>query len=75
MAYKLIFEERPQSTETSEKPPVKERFGNSGVVSRETPAPYFLAEILYLHKLSLDERREVHKAKLAYGDVRLWQDG
>ena len=41
----------------------------------ETPAPYFLAEILYLHRLSQEERREIHRAKLAYGDVRLWQDG
>jgi hypothetical protein len=41
----------------------------------EEPAPYFLAEILSLHRLSLDERREVHAAKLAYGDVRLLQDG
>jgi hypothetical protein len=40
----------------------------------EEPAPYFLAEILSLHKLSLDERREVHAAKLAYGNMRLRQD-
>ena len=43
--------------------------------SSEEPAPYFLAEILSLHKLGADERREIHKAKLAYGEVRLWQDG
>jgi hypothetical protein len=69
MAYKLIFEERSQSTETLrtvERP---------ALPPREIPAPYFLAEILSLDKLSLDERREIHKAKLAYGDVRLWQDG
>jgi hypothetical protein len=41
----------------------------------EESAAYFLAEILSLHRLSLDERREVHAAKLAYGDVRLLQDG
>jgi hypothetical protein len=41
----------------------------------EVSAPYFLAEILSLHRLSQDERREIHRAKLAYGDVRLWQDG
>ena len=41
----------------------------------ESPAPYFLAEILALHRLSPEERREIHKTKLAYGDVRLWQDG
>jgi hypothetical protein len=66
MAYKLIFEERPKSTETLR------------TVERplsEIPAPYFLAEILSLHRLSQDERREIHRAKLAYGDVRLWQDG
>ena len=40
----------------------------------EVPAPYFLAEILALHRLSLDERREIHKAKLAYGEIRLLQD-
>jgi hypothetical protein len=40
--------------------------------SPEETAPYFLAEILSLH---LDERWEIHKAKLAYGEVRLWQDG
>jgi hypothetical protein len=42
---------------------------------RETPAPYFLAEILSLHRLSQEECRHVHAAKLAYGDVRLLQDG
>ena len=42
--------------------------------SPEEPAPYFLAEILALDRLSLDERREIHKAKLAYGEVRLLQD-
>jgi hypothetical protein len=65
MAYKLIFEERSKSTETLR------------TVERpsEIPAPYFLAEILSLHRLSPDERRQIHKAKLAYGDVRLWQDG
>jgi hypothetical protein len=42
---------------------------------REIPAPYFLGEILGLHRLSLDARREIHKAKLAYGEVRLWEDG
>ena len=41
----------------------------------EVPAPYFLAEILSLHRLSPDERCQIHKVKLAYGDVRLWQDG
>jgi hypothetical protein len=40
----------------------------------EVPAPYFLAEILSLHRLSMDERREIHKAKMTYGDVGLWQD-
>jgi len=48
--------------------------GQAGQES-EAPAPYFLAEILVLHRLSLDERREIHKTKLAYGQVRLWQDG
>jgi len=41
----------------------------------EIPAPYFLAEILALHRLSPEERREIHRTKLAYGEVRLWQDG
>ena len=63
MTYKLIFEERPQSTETPRTP------------QRELPASYFLAEILALHRLSPEELREIHKAKLVYGDVRLWQDG
>ena len=40
----------------------------------ESPAPYFLAEILALHRLGLDERRELDKAKLAYGEVRLLQN-
>ena len=68
MAYKLIFEERPESTETPKTP---KRSTSPG----ELPAPYFLAEILYLDKLSQDERREIRKTKLAYGEVRLWQDG
>jgi len=67
MAYKLIFEERPQSTETPRTP---ERSTPS-----ELPAPYFLAEILALHRLSPEERQEIHRTKLAYGEVRLWQDG
>jgi hypothetical protein len=46
-----------------------------GPAPNEVPAPYFLAEILSLHRLSQDERCQIHKAKLAYGDVRLWQDG
>ena len=46
-----------------------------GHTPREIPASYFLAEILALHQLSPDALREIHKAKLAYGDVRLWQDG
>jgi len=41
----------------------------------ESPAPYFLSEIMSLQRLSLDERREIHKAKLTYGEVRLLQDG
>jgi hypothetical protein len=68
MAYKLIFEERPQSTETPRTP---ERSTSPG----EIPAPYFLAEILALQRLSPEERREIHRTKLAYGEVRLWQDG
>jgi hypothetical protein len=37
----------------------------------EEPVPYFLAEILSLHKLSLDQCREVHAAKLANPGCRI----
>lgn len=43
-------------------------------VSPEEPALYFLAEILSIHKLNLDERREVHTAKLANRGCRIIQD-
>jgi hypothetical protein len=40
----------------------------------EEPARYFLAEILSLHRLSLDQCREVHTAKLANPGCRIIQD-
>ena len=40
----------------------------------ETPALYFLAEILALGDRTPDDLREIHKAKLAYPDVRIVQE-
>ena len=40
----------------------------------ETPALYFLSEIPALLNRTPEERREIHKAKLTYGEVRLLQD-
>jgi hypothetical protein len=51
----------------------REYFRNQGAI--ETPSLYFLSEIPALLHRTPKERREIHRAKLAYGDVRLWQDG
>jgi hypothetical protein len=40
-----------------------------------TPALYFLAEVKALQAVLTNELREIHKAKLAYGAVRIIQDG
>jgi hypothetical protein len=40
----------------------------------DTPALYYLNEIPALCHRTQEERREIHAAKLAYGNVRLWQD-
>jgi hypothetical protein len=38
-------------------------------------APYYLHELLKLKFFRADDIRDVHKAKLTYGAVRLVQDG
>jgi hypothetical protein len=41
----------------------------------ETPALYFFSEISALFHRTPEERREIHKAKLAYPGSRIIQDG
>jgi hypothetical protein len=41
----------------------------------EVPAFYFPNELPALLHRTPEERRQVHAVKLAYGNVRLWQDG
>ena len=41
----------------------------------ETPALYFLAELIALKARSVSELREIHLAKLAYPGSRIIQDG
>jgi hypothetical protein len=41
----------------------------------EIPALYFLSEIPALFHRTPEERREIHKAKLAYPGCRIIQDG
>jgi hypothetical protein len=41
----------------------------------EQPALYFLSEIPALVRRTPEERREIHKAKLAYPGCRIVQDG
>jgi hypothetical protein len=41
----------------------------------DTPALYFLAEVKAPQAVPASELREIHKAKLAYGAVRIGQDG
>ena len=41
----------------------------------DTPALYFLAEVKAPQAVPASELREIHKAKLAYGAVRIVQDG
>jgi len=40
-----------------------------------SPALYFLDELEVLMNRTPEERREIHNAKLAYGAVRIVQDG
>ena len=53
--------------------------GRSGEIGKldleDTPALYFLGEVKALQAVPADELCEIHKAKLAYGGVRLVQEG
>ena len=46
-----------------------------GVQCEETPAPYFLDEILGLRDRTSEEIREIHKAKLQFPWARIIQEG
>ena len=46
-----------------------------GVQCEETPAPYFLDEILVLRDRTSEEIMEIHRAKLAHGGQRIIQEG
>ena len=51
----------------------REYFRNQKAI--DTPALYFLSEIPALLHRTPEERREIHKAKLAYPGCRIVQDG
>ena len=52
------------------------RQGQVGQVQvEETPALYFLGEVLALSNRNQEDLREIHKAKLTYPGVRLIQEG
>lgn len=56
---------------------LKYRFGQGqrGQQGEETPALYFLAEILAIRERTSEELTEIHRVKLTYPGQRLIQDG
>jgi len=73
MAWRLITVQHCNTPTVFDSEPIP----NPLMSVEDLPALYFLNEIrgLLSHNHTPEELREVHKAKLAYAGVRLWQDG
>jgi len=45
------------------------------ITSGDTPASYFLEEIMLLRNRTEEELKEIHKAKLSFPECRIIQEG
>ena len=70
MAWRLISLQHCNTSSNSEPPALHSNALNID----EVPALYFLAELKALRAIPDTDLREIHKAKIAYGGVRLMQD-